>query len=296
MFLHILPLILLFLLGYFLKRIKLLDLSAADLLLKLVFNVSLPALIILSVSGIDLQAGFILLPISAVIIVLITYVVSYVLGNILKLNKTTFGVYLVGAMIMNMAFVYPFVIAAYGAEGLARAVLFDFGNGAVTLTFVYFIACKYGSGGKSSELFKKLLISPPIWGLIIGLVLNISGLRIPLVLENFLHMAGDMTIALIMLSLGIYLNLNLKGALPLLSSAVIRSGFGLLAGLALVSLFGLEGIIRKIVLISSAAPVGFNTLTFSAMENLDKEFAAKLVSFSTLAGIIIIPLLITILD
>ena len=296
MFLHILPLILIFFLGYFLKKVKLCDQSAGDLLLKLVFNVSLPALIILSVSQVDLRLEFILLPISAAAIILCTYAVSFITGSFLKLDKKSFGVYLVGAMIMNMGFILPFVISAYGDEGIARAALFDLGNGIIALTFVYFIACKYGGGGISSVLMRKLAFSPPIWGLIIGLSLNFSGFYIPLVIENFLHMAGDMTIALIMLSLGIYLNLDFKRALPLLSSAVICSGVGLLAGLALTYLFGLEGLTRKIVLISSAAPVGFNTLTFSAMENLDKEFAAKLVSLSTIAGIVIIPILIMILN
>jgi predicted permease len=68
--------------------------------------------------------------------------------------------------------------------------------------------------------------------------------------------------------------------------------FGLMLGFILVKLFDLEGLSKAVVLLGAAAPVGYNTLTFSSMENLDKEFAANLVSFSILTGIIFIPILI----
>jgi len=49
---------------------------------------------------------------------------------------------------------------------------------------------------------------------------------------------------------------------------------------------------RMIVLLGSSAPIGFNTITFASMEELDKEFAASLVSASIVTGIIYVPLFI----
>lgn len=292
----IIPVILVFVLGYFLKKINLLKKEDGDLFLKLVFYVTLPALIILSISNIKLALDFIYLPVIAALVILITYFASYLTSKSLRLQNKSLGVFLIGSMIMNVGFTLPFIIAAYGQEGLARISLFDFGNGFLVFTFVYYIACKYGRSKKESKtMIKKFLLSPPIWALVIALILNLAGLKTPVVAENFLQIIGDLTTPLIMLSLGIYFTPKIVKFLPLSLAMIIRMLFGLFLGLVFVKLFDLEGLTRVIVLLGSAAPVGYNTLTFSSLEDLDKEFAASLVSFSVLIGIIFIPALIFVL-
>jgi len=73
-------------------------------------------------------------------------------------------------------------------------------------------------------------------------------------------------------------------------------GIGFVLGYSLALLFGLDGLERTIVIIGSSAPVGYNNLTFASMENLDKEFAASLVSIAMLIGVILVPLLIFLLQ
>lgn len=289
----IIPVILIFILGYLLKRIKLLNKENGDLFLKLVFYVSLPALILLSITNIDLNLSFIYLPFIAVLVILITYVVSYFIGNFFNLKNYSLGVFLVGSLIMNMGFTLPFFIAAYGTEGLARASLFDFGNGLLTFTFIYYLACKYGENKKDSKtMVKKFLYSPPLWALVIGLALNLQNIKIPDISTNFLQLLGNMTIPLIMLSLGIYFSFKIVKTKALISLIFIRMILGLLLGLFFVYIFNLDGVNRMVVLIGASAPVGYNTLTFSSMENLDKEFAASIISYSILLGIVFIPLII----
>lgn len=72
----------------------------------------------------------------------------------------------------------------------------------------------------------------------------------------------------------------------------IRTGIGLLLGLLFVYLFDLNGVSRTVVLVCSSAPSGLNTLVFSSMEKLDNEFAASVVSYSVIVGMILIPLLL----
>ncbi len=293
----IIPVVFIFVLGYFLKKINLLKKEDGDLFLKIVFYISLPALIILSITNITLSLDFIYLPVIAALIIFITYFIAYFIGRLLHLQKTSLGVFLVGSMIMNIGFALPFIIAAYGEEGLARIVLFDFGNGFLVFTFIYYIAYKYGSSKKTSKtMIKKFISSIPIWALIIAIILNLTNLQIPTVANNLFQIIGNMTIPLIMLSLGIYFSPKVVKIFPLISAIVIRMLFGLLLGFFFVELLNLEGLTRLIILIGSAAPVGYNTLTFSSLENLDKEFAASLVSFSILIGIVFIPILISVLS
>lgn len=293
----IIPVILIFVLGYLLKRINLLSKDNGDLFLKLVFYISLPALILLSITNIQLTLDFIYLPIIAILIILVTYGIAFFIGKLFNLKKTSFGVFLVGSLIMNTGFTLPFFIAAYGEEGLARASLFDFGNGLLTFTFIFYLACKYGDNKRDSKtMIKKFLYSIPLWALMSAILLNLLNIQIPNLGINFFQLLGNMTIPLIMLSLGIYFSPKIVKLSALSSVIFIRMFVGLLLGFLFVYLFNLEGLNKIIVLISASAPVGYNTLTFASMEKLDKEFAASIVSYSILIGIIFIPLLISLLS
>ncbi|MCK4312520.1 MAG: AEC family transporter [Candidatus Cloacimonetes bacterium] len=291
----IIPIILIFFLGYFLKRIRLFKKETGDLLLKLVFYVTLPALIFLSISNVELIFEFIYLPFIAVAVIFIVYFIALFIGKRFKLPPATLGTFLIGSMIMNTGFVLPFIIAAFGREGLALYTFFDLGNALLVLTFVYYIAVKYGGSKSSKVQFRKFLLLPPIWGLFLGIIFNLGKIELPQIAGNFLQHLGTPTIPLIMLSLGIYFSPKMKNIGKIITVLFIRMGFGLLLGFFFVSILNLQGLLRTIVIICSAAPVGYNTLVFSSMENLDKEFAASLVSISLLIGIFYIPILIFLL-
>lgn len=251
----------------------------------------------MSLTRVDLQADLIFLPIAASLVIFAISGVAFLIGKWLKLPTPTFGAFLAGKTIMNIGFALPFFIAAYGEEGLARVLLFNFGNELLTFTFVYFLACKYGLNDSNQKaMLKKLLVSPPIWALFTGIILNLTNTSIPLLANTFLQLVGGLAIPLIMLALGIYFSPKLVNATPVFVATFIRMAGGLAVGFLIVQLFGLEGLNRLIVLIGGAAPVGYNTLTFSSLENLNKEFAANLVSFSILIGIVFLPVLILVLS
>lgn len=291
----ILPVIIIFFLGYILKRTRLFSKEDADLFLKVVFNISLPALTFLSVSRVILDTKFIFLPIIAIATVFITYLPARIFGKILNLPPKTLGVFLVGIMIMNTGFTMPFLIAAFGDEGLAVYTIFDFGNSFLIFTFIYYHAIKFGNHMGHKIPLKTFLYLPPIWGLLLGLVFNFGKIGVPTPIENFLEIIGTPTVFLVMLSLGIYFSPRISNLGKVFAVLSIRIGFGLLLGIIFVSIFKLNGLMRTLVIVFCGAPVGYNTLVFSARENLDKEFAASIVSISLLLGIIYVPLLMWIL-
>ncbi len=264
-----------------------------DFLLLLVFYVTLPALIVVSFSKITLTMQFAYLPIITVSIIVLMYVLSSLLGQALKLPDARLGVIIIGTMILNNGFLLPFVVAAYGDEGLTRLLVFDFMNGFLAFTWVYFIACKYGKNGLNRKtLIRKFLASPPIWAIIISIILNLSQVHLPQVLYNTFKLAGDTTVPLIMLSLGAYFTPRLIYPKAIFTGIIIRMVIGLVIGFMLSELFNLTGLTRTIVLLGSSAPIGFNTITFASLEDLDREFAASLVSTAIVIGIIYVPLFI----
>ena len=291
----IIPIILIFFLGYFLKRIKLFGKETADIFLKFIFYVSMPALVFHSVSQIWLSIKFIYLPFIAFTVFFVIYFITSFIGKKLELSQKTLGTFILGSIIMNTGFSLPFIFSAFGEKGVATVAIFDFGNALLVLTFGYYIAMKYGKAENTKINYQKLFFLPPIWGLIFGLLFNLIKIPVPTIANNFLNQIGMLTIPLIMLSIGIYFSPRIRNLSRLLLVLFLRTGIGLILGFVLATVFNLQGTVRTIVTICCGAPVGYNTLVFSTLENLDKEFAANLVSISVLTGIVYLPILILVI-
>lgn len=289
----VLPPLLIFFLGYALKMLKILKKEDGDLLLKLVFYIAAPSLILTSLSTITLDSSFLLLLLIGPLIMLMIFIVASLCLRLMPLNKSQKGVFLLASMIMNTGFLIPFALAIFDKTGVAMFLFFDALAGIFTYTFVYSLAIKHGDGKRDLAFIRqKLLVSPPTWAVLIALLLNFLHLSLPVVLQNTLHLTGNLISPLIMLALGIYFSLHVVKLRSSLLAVALRMIGGLLLGLLFSSLFHLEGTMRDIILFVSAAPVGFNTLTFSSLENLDKEFAASIISLSLLFALLFIPLLI----
>lgn len=288
--------ILIFILGYLLKRAKLLRKEDGDLFLRLVFYIVIPSLYLISIPSIKLIPSLFLLPLLVPIVIFTTFIISWITAKMLGLQKTSFGVFLVSTMIMNTVFLFPFFFAAYGNTGLAHLSLVDAANALLVFSFIYFIAIKYGAGEANTKLFiQKVLLAPPIWAIIIGLVFNLTGFKLPLIAANFLQVIAGVLTPLVMLALGSYFSLKIVRIRHVIPALLIRFGFGLFIGFLFAALFHLEGLARIVVIVAGGAPIGYNTLTLSSLEKLDMEYAASIVSFSMLLGIVIVPFLLLVI-
>jgi len=289
----IIPLILAFFTGIAFKKLKLLSKEDAPVLLRLVLTVTLPALTIIAISNVVIVADMALIPVMAVVVVFLMFGISSFVGRRIKLSGPTFGSFLVGTMIMNTAYSLPFFAAAFGNEGLARASLFDIGNTFMIFTFTYFNAIKYGENSHTDKIqWGKFLRLPPLWAMLIAFIWKASSLQLPRLAFNFLSLIGQPTVPLVMIALGLYFDPSLSNLGKAAIGIFIRMGVGLGIGIALAAIFGLQGITRTVVIVNSALPIGFNTLIFANLENMDREFAATLVSISIFIALFYIPLLI----
>ena len=294
----IFSIIILFILGILLRVFTLVKQENADILLKIVFYVSLPALILDTIPAVEININFFILPIISSLIIIIAFLVSSLVARYQEFEEKTKGVFIIGTMILNLGFNVPFVLGAYGQEGFARATFFDIGNILLFLSLTYYIAQKHGASDSGKEitfLNKKLLTSPPLIALLIGVILNFTGISFESNVNYLLDLLGGLLTPLLMLSIGIYFNPKLEKIFPVTQVIFIRMGLGLILGVFFVLLLGLDDLSNKIIIISSAAPVGFNTLTYASLEELDKEFAADILSIGIPLGIITISLLLIIL-
>jgi predicted permease len=295
--LQLLPVFTYFFLGMLVRRAGLGDRSHGDFLLRLVFFVTLPLLILNSVSSIEFTADKAVLPFLNIGVNLFCLAVTIVVARAAKLDRKTLGTILVCSTIVNNSFMFPFILAVYGQAGFADAILFDFGNAVMMATLVYGLAFSFSDEQTDRwTMFKRIMKSPLIWSLIVSVTLSLSGTPLPARLATIITPIAQMTAPLILIALGLHFSLKFSRLNLALITVATRMAGGLLAGLLLATLFGLEGVTKNVVILCSSAPIGFNALTYCSLAKLDPDLGASAVSISIFTGLVSIPLLLLILN
>jgi predicted permease len=286
------PIFFFFLIGVILRRLGVARQSDGDFILRLAFFVSLPLLILLTLNSATLTVDKIWLPVANIVVNFLCLGAMLLATRPLKLSNPVTGAMAMNTMIVNNAFMFPFILAVYGENGFADSVLFDFGNAIMVATVTYATAFRYSHEPYDRySMLKRIAKAPLFWSLIIGVGLSVSGRPLPQTLIDIVNPVAQMTAPLILIALGIFFSLTLK-QLKLVGLALfIRMGLGFVFGIAFATLVGLEGTTFAVVALSSGAPIGFTALTFASMARLDTDLVTTAVSLSILIGLFYIPLL-----
>jgi predicted permease len=289
------PIYLIFALGVLLRKIGVLNRDDATVLLKVNFYLCLPALVAYSILGVDLSRSYAVLPVISIAIVFVTWGISWMVCHFMQLPSATRGTFLVGTLIMNVASMYPIIHGLYGTQGVSQVAIFDVGQGIMAFSFTYFWACWYSEQSKSgqlSEALVKMFGSPPLWAIVLAILLNLFHVPLPATLQNTLLFLGNGTTPLIMLAMGILFTPAVKKLHIMLPALAIRMIGGSVLAWLFTLIFQIEGDMRLIVILGAAAPAGQTTLTFSVLKHLDVELAASLVPISVLFSMFYLPLLL----
>jgi predicted permease len=275
-----------------LRVLGLLNRSHAERLAGLVFSVSLPATILVSLDGIQFTYAAWNLPLAACLVTLPMLVVAWQLSDLLRLPRLTRGGFLLGTGCINsIYFAYPVMFATFGDAGLARAVLFDLGQTTLTLTLLYGLAIWHGTGSRhAGPAIQRFVTAPPLWALAGILMLKLVGLRLPFWLRDLLVPIHMTTTPLASLVLGLSISLAGRSKLALAALGVLlRMGAGLLFGFLAAAVLHLQGIDRAVVVLVAGMPSAVTAAIFAAEARLDEELVAAIVALSVVAGVVLLP-------
>jgi len=220
------------------------------------------------------------------LVMLLTFIVIYFLRQMFKLPL---GLYL-PSIFMNSAFVgFPVVLLAYGNEGLTRAIAYDFFNGIYIFTIGIYIISKRKD---ALELFKL----PFLYAALLGMILNLSGIAIPMTLQKGIDMLGGITIPLALLMLGFRLGqTKIKSfGLPLLVS-VLRMVLGAAIASIIVMILKIDISLGKVLIIMSALPSAFMGLVLAEKYRSDVDLISSSIALCTLLSILFLPILLMLL-
>lgn len=281
----------LFLAGVVARRAGWLGPPQAGRMLQLVITIGLPALFLADVSRIPLSPELIALPLSSLVIVSGTLVLSLLIGRALRLQRAEQGAFTICGMSVNNGFLFPFVIAVWGQAGFAQLALFDFGNALCQGSLVYAIAAWYGGHGTGVlPVLRRVMSFPPLWALVAALLINMSDYALPVWSVEVLGTIGRLILLLVIVALGLLFDARLLKDGLVMATVALRIVAGLALGVFCVWLFDLEGLTRAVVLLGSAAPIGFSAVVIANREQLNRDLTASAASISVLLALFYVPL------
>jgi predicted permease len=283
----LLPIFACFLIGAALRRLRIAEAAHADFLLRLVFLVTLPALVFLSVSQAELGRESALLPVSGFLVNTACAGAAAMLLRLGNWPAHQAGAVVISAAVINMGYSFPFILATLGPSALADAVLFDVGNAIFVATLAWPIAQVYG---REDSLFTmrravRVFLSPIFLAVAVALLINLADLEPGRWVTSTLTPLGSATVPLMLIAIGIsFSGFSIQGAGTIIAVAV-RMLFGGLLACLIVWLFDFDGVTAIVVIVSAAAPVGASVAALVATAGLDKDLAVNAIAISALAGL-----------
>ena len=206
----------------------------------------------------------------------------------IRLSGQSFRVFLPSLTFANTGNMgIPLCMLAFGEAGLALSLawmmLYSVAHFSLGLAIV-------SGQGLSVKLFRHpILVSVFLAVAMVGFELTL-----PQWLYNTVSLIGDLTIPLMLITLGVSLSqLKVHHAGKGAAFAALRLLIGFAVGFAVAEALALEGALRGVVLIESTMPVAvFNYLLAKAYQRGAEEVAAMVV-FSTLMAFLMLPFLLT---
>lgn len=194
------------------------------------------------------------------------------------------------AMVSNCGFMgYPVITAALGEDALIYAAMYVSAFNLMSWTL-----CAYYYGGRQAMRPAQLLKSPSLLAVILGMVLFLTGWRLPSFVNNAMSMLGNTTTPLAMFVIGTRLMGLKKEHLtdrPLLTACGLRLLIFPLAVL-LFSFTAMPKMVVSSLYLCTAMPCAALTAMMAEMYDSDRSLASRGVALSTALSMITVPIML----
>ena len=283
------------LIGFFAKKINLLSSDDVETLNKIVVNIALPCMIFqaLYVANTSLFSSLSILTLYMLICSLIVGIITYLILKTAGFQSRKIWTIIVCVVMGNTGFLgYPITSGIFGAEGMIRAVFCDITTSIIFITLSIILLVLFE--GRFEKALRKIIIFPPLWAIILGLLFNIFSIPITEVGETIVDYLAGATVPLIMISLGLSLNIDgLKNHFMEVSFASIMKLIVYpLIGLGVMAILGISGLNHTIGLIEAAMSSAMLCLVLALNHNLDVDLTSDCLFTSTLFALVTIPVIL----
>jgi malate permease and related proteins len=290
--------------GFIVKKLGIITEKDGKVIGKIIINITLPALVLNTVTNIQINLTLVLLPFICILYSLLLVSIGFFIFKNKPAEEK--GLFLMTIIGFNIGlFAYPLIRGIYGETGLHYIAMFDIGNAIIIFGVAYTIGAFYSERKKSDfeenirikTVIVKLITSVPLLALITALSINLLGFEFPVFIIDFLDIFSRANMALTLLLLGIYLNFKFeKGKWKdILKVLGVRYSLGLITGLFLFFFLPCEDLYNEILLIAFILPIGMSVIPFTLEFDYDENLVGTLVNLSIIISFGIMWLIVFIL-
>lgn len=284
--------IVIILLGFLFKRLKIIAVSAGDVLSKIVLYITLPATVLTVFSEHTINLHLFILPIASIVLSLITFALGYFIVKKIKLDDKDKWTLLVSICGYNIGlFALPFIQQVYGSKGVMTISMFDIGNSFIVFGLAYAVAF-LGSGKENfnlKKLIRKIIFFFPLDIYLLSLLMNFFNIKLGGIINDFIYQLSIPNSFLALFTIGYFLDFNLnKNELKALGIGMfVKFLPGIILFLLLAFLFDTSQLIVKIIAIGSILPTPMVAVVYSNERRLNPKLASAFITLSIIIGVVL---------
>lgn len=265
---------------------------------RLTYFVLFPVLIVTTLAKADL-AGLSVLPMAAgIVTTLITMTVLLVaLRRHLGVDGPGFTSLVQGAIRMNTYICLAIAAALWGHAGITVAAIVVAVMVPTVNVLSVTVLARFGTQAQPDPLrvLKQLATNPLIVAAVGGILLNVSGLRLPPVIGPMLEILGRAALPVGLLAVGAALDFKATRANARLIAQNTLTKLALTPAIAAVILwaFGVEGLTASVALLFLASPTATSSYILARQLGGDAVLMAGILTAQTGAAMITLPVVLT---
>ena len=284
--------------GYLLRKKNFFKEGDFTVLSKIVLKITLPAAIISSFSGKEIDLALLSLALISLLAGVIYIIIMYVLN--IKKGKDAQAFEMLNTAGYNIGnFTMPFVQSFLGPIGVITTSLFDVGNACVCLGGAYSVASVVKGGGSFSPLkiIKALSKSVAFDSYVLMVLLTVFHLKLPAVVVSFADIIANANAFMAMLMIGV--GFKLSGERSQIGSIVrilsVRYGVAVFVALGCYFLLPFSIEVRQALVILAFSPIASAAPAFTGDLKGDVGLSSAVNSISIVCSIVFIVALLLIM-
>ena len=277
------------------------DDKSRGLIAKLVTQVALPCYMLYTITqrftAADLLKMLPALRFPALSMVILLGVATGV-ARIFAVRQDRRGLFISMFFNSNTIFVgLPINQALFGDASIPYVLIYYMCNTTFFWTLGTYLIQRDGEGEAQFDLKTSLkkVFSPPLMGFLLGIVLVILHIQLPAFLASDLQYLGNLTTPLSMIFIGLSVShIGVKQLVLGKDQLLILLGRFVVAPLLMASIVywvPLPSLMKQVFIIQSAMPVMTNAPVVARLCGADSDYAAVMVTETTLATMVVIPIL-----
>lgn len=195
----------------------------------------------------------------------------------------------------------PINQALFGDDSIPYVLIYYMCNTTFFWTLGTYLIQRDGEGEAQFDLKTsvKKVFSPPLMGFLLGLVMVMLQIKLPAFLASDLQYLGNLTTPLSMIFIGLSVShIGVKQLLLGKDQLLILLGRFLVAPLLMATIVycaPLPSLMKQVFIIQSAMPVMTNAPVVARLYGADSDYAAVMVTETTLATMVVIPILMVLM-